>query len=335
MVGGTRNASQRSTNTIYINFGTGKLNELFMLIEASEDDRRPTMTQGLQSVPITEVLKKRNCVFTEKDYDAYDVRMANGWGPAGLKTSMEIKDWIFQKGTLVCRYVHTVVFDHNSVSYSGEVRKMYRRETDQASQTPSSPASTSSQASSSASGHGPKRRRPSIEEIDAAQSKRRSPPVQALRYTFGDAFCGIGGASEGASQADLFVKWGLEKDELAIYGYAANFPASEHLHMDAHDFPAIARRCEHGVDILHLSCPCCYWSEAHTNEGKNDQANLETLLTVGPFLRAVKPRYATLEQAPGLLKQKKHRLWFRKLINEIVSTRYNVRWRVRKSLGTQ
>ncbi|OAG07098.1 S-adenosyl-L-methionine-dependent methyltransferase [Paraphaeosphaeria sporulosa] len=311
----------------------GKLNELFMLIEASEDDHRPTMVQGLQSIPLTEVLKKRNCEFTDKCYDAYDVRMANRWAPAGLKTSMEIKDWIFRHGTLICRYVHTVVFDHNSVSYSGEVRKLYRRETGHTIKTPSPPICTSSQYSSTSSqssstGFHSRKRRPSIEQIDGASSKRRSPPAKAARYTFGDAFCGIGGASEGAGQADLFVKWGLEKDALAMHGYAANFPSAESLRMDAHDFSAIAKRCEHGVDILHMSCPCCYWSEAHTNEGKNDQENMDTLLTVGPFLRAVKPRYATLEQAPGLLKLKKHRLWFRKLVNEIISMKYNVRWRV-------
>lgn len=298
----------------------GKLNELFMLIEASEDDCRPTMIQGLQSIPLAEILRKRNCEFTDKDYDAYDVRMANRWAPAGLKTSMEIKDWIFRQGTLICRYVHTVVFDHNSVSYSGEVRKLYRRETDQVTPPPSPPNPVPYQS---------RKRRPSIEQIDSpSPSKRRSCPARASRYTLGDAFCGIGGASEGASQANLVVKWGLEKDTLAMHGYAANFPSAEALHMDAHDFPAIAKRCEHGVDILHLSCPCCYWSEAHTSRGKNDQENMETILTVGPFLKAVKPRYATLEQAPGLLKLKKHRIWFRKLINEIISTKYNVRWRV-------
>lgn len=274
-----------------------------MLLEASEDDQLPPSIQGLQSVPASEVLKKRNCEFTNKDYDAYDVRMANRWVPAGLKSSKQIKDWIFRHGTLICRFVHTVVLDHNSVSYSGEVRKIYHRDSSHTSENPRSAS-------------------------DISQTKRRSTLAKARRYTFGDAYCGIGGASEGASQADFFVKWGLEKDEYAMNGYAKNFPNAEHLHMDAHDFPAIAQRREHGVDVLHLSCPCCYWSEAHTNDGKNDQENMETLLTVGPFLRSVKPKYATLEQAPGLLKLKKHRLWFRKLINEIISAHYNVRWMV-------
>lgn len=284
------------------------------------------MVQGLQTISLSEVVCKRKCEFTDKDYEAYDVRMANSWIPAGLSTSKEVKEHIFRRGTLVCRFVHTVVFDHNSVSYSGEVRKLYSRESCQnkASHAPSRTTFTSSRVTSARS----RKRRQSIEEIDGALFKRRSPSDMEGRYTFGDAFCGIGGASEGASQADLFVKWGLEKDKLAMAGYAANFPSAEPLHQDAHDFPKMAKRCRHGVDILHLSCPCCFWSEAHTIEGKHDQENMETLLTVGPFLKSVKPRYATLEQAPGLLKLQKHHLWFRKLINEIITMKYNVRWRV-------
>jgi DNA (cytosine-5)-methyltransferase 1 len=79
------------------------------------------------------------------------------------------------------------------------------------------------------------------EQVNGTQSRRHSSPASARRYTFGDAFCGIRGASKGASQADLLVNWGLEKDELAIYGYAENLLAAEHLHMDAHKFPAVAR----------------------------------------------------------------------------------------------
>lgn len=305
-----------------------------MLLEASEDSRHSIMDQGLHNVPITEVLAKRKCEFRNADYEAYDVRAANRYVPAGLQTSNEIKDWIFKKGTLICRYVHTVIFDHNSVSYSGEVRRLYRHETDQVTMPPSTPpvasAPTSTRPSLATLTSSSRRfnRQPSIELIDVTPTKRHGSPTKSEQYTFGDAFCGIGGASEGASQAGFSVKWGLEKDGCAMEGYATNFPSAKHLHMDAHDFPAKARRCEHGVDVLHLSCPCCFWSEAHTHVGKNDQENMETLLTVGPFLKAVKPRYATLEQAPGLLKMKKHRLWFRKLINDIISMKYNVRWRV-------
>lgn len=307
--------------TTYTNFKhPGTLNEVFMLVEASENDLRTHMQQGREPIPIAEVLKKRTCVLTHLDYNAYNAHTANPYAPARLNKS-SVKEWIFHNGTLVCRYVHTVIFDHNSVSYSGEVRKLYRRESDENSQTPTptiiSPAPHSGQ-----------KRELSVEQIDTRPTKHRLYPNKTPRYSYGDTYCGIGGASEGASQAGFFVKWGLEKDECAMHGYMKNFPSAEHLLMDACDFPTIARRSKHGVDVLHLSCPCCYWSEAHTLMGKNDQENMETVLTVGPILEAVKPRYATLEQAPGLLKLKKHRLWFRKLINEIVSKQYNVRWRV-------
>ncbi|KAJ4297542.1 hypothetical protein N0V90_005434 [Kalmusia sp. IMI 367209] len=314
-----------------------KMNELFILVEAYENDPRPPMVQGLESIPITEVFKKRKCEFTNADYEAYNVLMANRWVPAGLKTLTQIKHWIFNQGTLICRFVHIVILDHNGVSYSGEVRKLHRREVDKYSTpcpyraTPPVPASrrtTSFNSSSSSSSQRNIKRRPSVEQLDGTPPKRLSPLAKMTRYTFGDAYCGVGGASEGASQAGLFVKWGLDKDKLAIEAYAENFSTAEHLWMDARDFRAIANRCEHSVDVLHLSCPCCYWSEAHTHGGKNDQENMETLLTVGPFLMAVKPRYATLEQAPGLLKQQKHRKWFRWLLNGITSAKYNVRWKV-------
>lgn len=50
--------------------------------------------------------------------------------------------------------------------------------------------------------------------------------------------------------------------------------------------------------------------------GQHDQENMEAILVVGPILKAIKPRMGTMEQAPGLLTIRKHRLWFRLLINE-------------------
>lgn len=303
-----------------------------MLIKASEDDRRPLLEQGLETLSITEVIKKRSCEFTSMDYRVHNVRQANDFTcmPRNIKASNDIRHWIFAKGVLICRWMHTVVYDHNKVSYSGEVRKLYRREVDDASALLYPiPLTTSAHAPvvpSSSSASSSKKRQSSLEIKGASPTKRRTSLPE--KYTFGDAFSGIGGASEGARQAGLSIKWGLDKDEKAIIGYAKNFRDARHFLMDAHDFPAMIRRCEHGIDILHLSCPCCYWSIAHTNAGKDDQANMETLYTVGPFLKALKPRYATLEQAPGLLKLEKHRIYFRTLINHIISAKYNVRWKV-------
>ncbi|KAF1977708.1 S-adenosyl-L-methionine-dependent methyltransferase, partial [Bimuria novae-zelandiae CBS 107.79] len=326
----------------------GKLNEVFMLLETSEYDNRPSMVQGRVTVAASEVLKKRECQFANVDYEAYDVSMANKWFLAGIRGSTDIKNYIFDQGTLVCRWAYTIINDHNNVSYGGQVRKLHRCEADDDSETLSPSFSTpqksafSPDASSTASASLQRtpsdnsteskqrnaKRRASVEQLHITPTKRRLSPTKSGRYTFGDVFCGVGGASEGARQAGLHVSWGLELDQHAIKAYAENFPSALPIWENAHDFPAIARRRIHGVDILHLSCPCQFWSVAHTSAGKNDQANIETLLTIGPILKAIKPRYATLEQAPGLLQLKKHRLWFRKLINEITAQKYNVHWTV-------
>ena len=83
-----------------------------------------------------------------------------------------------------------------------------------------------------------------------------------------------------------------------------------------------------GMDILHLSPPCCFFSPAHTHAGKNDQSNLEALYTVAPLLKLLQPRAATLEQTTGLLDRKKHSLFFRALLNQIIVAGYNVRYKI-------
>ncbi|KAI5292808.1 succinate dehydrogenase flavoprotein subunit [Ascosphaera acerosa] len=43
-------------------------------------------------------------------------------------------------------------------------------------------------------------------------------------YSFGDAFCGAGGTSQGAQQAGLKIRWGFDRDLNAITSWRANFP---------------------------------------------------------------------------------------------------------------
>ena len=53
-----------------------------------------------------------------------------------------------------------------------------------------------------------------------------------------------------------------------------------------------------------------------------------TLFTVEAWLNKLKSRTFSLEQAPGLLKLEKHRMFFRILLNGILSRGYNVRWKI-------
>jgi DNA (cytosine-5)-methyltransferase 1 len=281
-----------------------KLNDVFMMLQVDEHDRRPRFVQGLEDVTPAQVKQIRKCVFTHLHSSIWNSGHVNTHVPARLQTQNQLKEWIFKYGTLICRYVYVVETHPKGQSYGGESRLMYKREV--RSFTENFPISSSSP---------PTKRAP-------------ARPNKGKVLTFGDAFCGVGGTSQGARGAGYKVLWGLENSRDAMEGHRKNFPEAQHLEMDAHDFPSIARRCVHGCDHLHMSCPCCYWSENHTVEGKNDEANKLTLYTVEPTLAKVKPTTFSLEQAPGLLKLAKHRMYFRNLINGILTAGYRVRWRI-------
>jgi DNA (cytosine-5)-methyltransferase 1 len=65
-----------------------------------------------------------------------------------------------------------------------------------------------------------------------------------------------------------------------------------------------------------------------TIDGRDDQANFEAIYTVGPILKEVKPRIATLEQTFGLMTQEEHKKNFRMLLNDIGQAGYNVCYKI-------
>lgn len=119
-------------------------------------------------------------------------------------------------------------------------------------------------------------------------------------YTFGDLFCGCGGASRGAAMAGLHVSWGLDLNKPACDSWRLNFPTADCLEMDARDFGRISDTLVE-VDILHISCPCQYFSKAHSVVGSNDKANIEAAMNIGDWLDKAKPRIVTLENVDGLM----------------------------------
>ncbi|KAH7361202.1 S-adenosyl-L-methionine-dependent methyltransferase [Pyrenochaeta sp. MPI-SDFR-AT-0127] len=297
-----------------------KFNDLFMLINVASHDDRPRFVQGLETIAPEEVVRVRQCVFTHLDYDLMGQSHVNSHAPARLQSKSEIREWLFRRGKLICRWVHVVEQDPTGKSYGGEVRRMYKREVADFSQ-PSAPAQPPT-AMTSRSPSIPRPTKPSLTKgrehanVVSKGSPKSLHCCQHLQKSriqgFADGFSGAGGASSGAQQAGYRILWGLEKDPLAMQAYRMNFPKAMHLEMDAHDFPAIIQRCVHGCDHVHMSCPCCYWSQMHTVAGVNDQANLETFL----------------EQTPGLLTLEKHRMYFRILLNGILNAGCNVRYKI-------
>jgi DNA (cytosine-5)-methyltransferase 1 len=65
-----------------------------------------------------------------------------------------------------------------------------------------------------------------------------------------------------------------------------------------------------------------------THDGQNDQANYEAIYTVGPILKAVKPRIATLEQTFGLMTHEQHQCNFRMLLYDIGKAGYDLRYKL-------
>ncbi|KAJ6263945.1 Modification methylase HphIA [Drechslerella dactyloides] len=153
-------------------------------------------------------------------------------------------------------------------------------------------------------------------------------------YTFGDFFCGAGGASCGARLAGLKVMYGIDLEPNAVNSYAANFGKNRAFSVDICEFaaeisdvkiPASRLHC----DVIHLSCPCQFFSPAHTRPGKDDSKNESASLAIDKILKLVRPRAVTLEQTFGLSTARRFRSHFTTVVDQLVRNGYSVRWGVK------
>ena len=144
------------------------------------------------------------------------------------------------------------------------------------------------------------------------------------KYTFGDAFCGAGGTSCGAELANFRVSWGVDCDEAAISSFKTNFPAASCYHAPIDQFLANIGESIL-VDVLHISPPCQPYSPAHTREGRNDEPNQAAMFSIDKLLDTCRPRYATVEQTPGILN---HQPFFWGLLSQFLDKGYSVVFKV-------
>jgi DNA (cytosine-5)-methyltransferase 1 len=148
-------------------------------------------------------------------------------------------------------------------------------------------------------------------------------------YTFGDGFCGAGGASRGALDAGLFVKWAFDKDNQAIKSYYLNFsPSGTKCHEESAD--VFWRRIKDHppmVEVLHVSPPCQPFSHAHTIPSQDkDEKNQAAMLSVWNLVETIKPRIVTLEETDGLVTR--HKDWFSALVTTFICHGYSIRWTI-------
>ncbi|KAH6710800.1 S-adenosyl-L-methionine-dependent methyltransferase [Leptodontidium sp. MPI-SDFR-AT-0119] len=164
-----------------------------------------------------------------------------------------------------------------------------------------------------------------------------NPPrgrIAGQTYTYGDAFCGGGGSSRGATMAGLHLKWGFDFNKNACLTWRANFPSSQCHQMAAHEFVDQAQRAaDNGqsntakVDILHLSPPCQFFSPAHSVEGVDDEMNVASLFAVQMVIDVSRPRIVTLEQTFGIACPR-FRIYFNALIQMFTTHDFSVRWAI-------
>jgi DNA (cytosine-5)-methyltransferase 1 len=148
--------------------------------------------------------------------------------------------------------------------------------------------------------------------------------VPKQHYTFGDAFCGAGGASCGAQMAGLHVVWGFDKDPHACKSFGLNFYKASIYQLEAFDFCHCTDECK--VDILHLSPPCQPWSPAHTIRGKDDETNEASLFAIEAILLKAKPRVVAMENTAGLANRFSQHL--NSVIQMFTVNGFSVRWKV-------
>lgn len=243
---------------------TDALNDLFLLIDVNIHDDASPWDQGLENVSVDQVIKKRECNFTNMDHKGLGLGHLHSHHPPHLRDNHAIVQWLFDEGKLICRWVHIREREGNGTPYGGIVRRLYKRESAGFSPktltTPSVQVTRDNFTPISTASEKHKRNR-SIEMIENPTKRRRQLPSKKKAYAMGDFFCGLGGTSEGARSAGWQVSFGIENDPSAMEAYRRNFPGSLHFEMDAHDFPAMVKRCKHGVDLTHFSCPCQYWSD--------------------------------------------------------------------------
>ena len=152
-------------------------------------------------------------------------------------------------------------------------------------------------------------------------------PVQRQkhqRYSFFDAFCGAGGATSGAVQANLFPRFALDNCKAACDSYQANFGSASLFRREVSHF--VLGKHEFRADILHLSPPCQAFSPANTtpNQRKNEE-NTATLYSCGALIDKVKPRVFTVEETFGIYRKAHREHLNRALFQDSTSLGYSVR----------
>jgi len=285
-----------------------KLNELCIVIQEDEDDDRDPFIQGAIEVSRHDIVRLRTLVFSEKEFPEDSWR--EFWALDAAKEDLrKVRDG----ARLVCRWVWIEKFENaarrrNLKANEGFLRRLESTECVDGKLHHSNLGKA-------------------YEPRGTRSSRSWHSTVRKAAHTYGTGFGGGGGDAEGARLAGAFVVYAWDHDPDSCESFRRAHPKAAVFQRDAASFALDPPNGESPrVTILHLSCPCDYFSPNHTCEGKNDDANTAIFMATTELLREARPIIHTQENTYGLFQR--HPYYFNKLLSMITSVGYNVRWKV-------
>jgi DNA (cytosine-5)-methyltransferase 1 len=300
-------------------------NELVWIVEMSRTEFDAGFGPTVVEVPLVEAIGIRSVTFTNQQYPGMSLKTYEDGGFKNIREELST-------GPLFCRWKSIKVIGDRKQKLEDSFVHLTYAEADPRPKARIRPSVIRDMWRGSATTLGGSYFATRKASINLASAHSDSTSEQIQQYTFGDAFCGAGGCSSGASQAGLRVSWGFDKDRDAIRVYAANIgrrEGAESLNEAVDEFYGRSDLDRFMVDVLHMSPPCQPFSAAHTVPSEiQDEINRAALLSVWHLLERIKPRVATIEETEGLVNR--HVDWFNALINIFIQQGYSVRWKVVK-----
>ncbi|KAI0401104.1 S-adenosyl-L-methionine-dependent methyltransferase [Xylaria palmicola] len=309
-------------------------NELAMVLHVDSDDDRPEEVQAAIEVPITDIVGIRNCHFTNADFPRYRTVL-------GIFRTIEDLE---KHGVLMCRWRCIFVYRDAATRVAHVNQKRHGAPLEYIVEHITAKQVTKKRFRVPETGRFNVWRGGRVRggEYDPENEHATGPVVQldgdedpelvliakrpGQRYTFGDMFCGAGGASCGAQKAGFQVKLACDNHPGACETYSEVFQEARLYEMDIFRF-ITDEDARIRVDVLHLSPPCQFWSPAHTCAGVNDEANIAVLFSCRELVRKLRPRLVTLEQTFGIL-HPRFEYYFNALVHGFTEHGYSVRWRI-------
>lgn len=285
-----------------------KLNEVCIILDAKNHDKRPSFEQGMVDVALSSVIAKRDLIITNQPFPALRQDPFMRHDPA-----LPGKFDIFCSGRLVCRWVCTLWYKQTANENKqrldqGELATVTEREADTAYGVPAEVLLLNWQG---------------------------SLPTGRKPFTLFDACCGCGGVSCGATQAGYDVKFGVDWCRRACDTFTLNQPQATTFQADISNLSALNEDLR--VDVVHVSTSCTVWSPANTLAlqkdynsvgGQKDEANSASIFAIPSLLTTTRARVLTLEQTNGIVTMRRNNPWFRALIAQFTTIEYSVRWKV-------